>query len=371
MNLTDVIDSLVEERGLDREKVIAIVTEGLVAAYNKKFPDVAVQAVFNRKSGTLDVLAEKTVVATVADEDREITLRRAKLVDTHAQVGSQVLVPFEDTVGRIEILAAKQIIAGKIRELEQLAVYNEFIDKKDTIVTGTVHKRERAGYAVKIGEALALLPHENTIPREVIKTGHPIRALLQEVSPVARGDYQLILDCASAMFVQRLLETEIPEVYEGLVEIKNIVRTPGYKTKIVVSSTRKEIDPVGTCVGVGGARIKPILRELGQEKIDLIQATDSLEKLVRYSLKPAEIDRVELVGDNKVVVWLAPDQRSFAIGRMGQNINLASRLVGLEIQLQDLASAQDSIMLGSDEADEYDDENKQAHERDDAEHAGE
>lgn len=343
MNLTDVIDNLVEERGLDRDKVITIIADGISAAYSKKYPGVTFYVIYNKKTGNLDITSDKEVVATVLDDDFEISLRRAKIVDPSAQIGLVLQIPFEESVGRIEILAAKQIIAGKIRELEQLAVYDDFKEKIGTIITGTVHKRERSGYAVKVGEVLALLPHDAVIPQEIIKTGHPIRALLREVYPIARGDYQLVLDRASSDFVKQLIVAEIPEVFEGLVEIKKMVRIPGYKTKIVVASNRKEIDPVGTCVGVGGARIKPILRELGQEKIDLIQATDSIEKLVRYSLKPAEIDRVELVDDDKVVVWLAPDQRSYAIGKMGQNINLASSLVGLAIQLQDLVGADQTI----------------------------
>lgn len=338
MNLSDVIEGLVEERGLDREKIVGIVCEGIHAAYVKRFPDYVFSVVYNRKTGNVDVFTEKKVVASPLDPELEISLRRAKTLHADAVVDSTILVPFEEGIGRIEVLTAKQVIASKIRDLEQLAIYNDFKDKKDTIVTGTVHKRERAGYAVKIGEVAALLPHENIIPQEIIKIGHPIRALLKDVYQAARGDYQVILDRASAEFVQRLVEVEIPEVFEGIVEIKNAVRIPGYKTKLVVASSRKEIDPVGTCVGVGGSRIKPILRELGQEKIDLIAYTDSTEKLVRSSLKPAEIDKVEVVDDNKVVVWLAPDQRSFAIGKMGQNINLASKLVGLEIQLQDLVS---------------------------------
>ncbi len=351
MNLTDVIENLVEERGLDREKVITIIADGISAAYGKKYPGVTFYVVYNKKTGNLDISSDKEVVATVLDEDFEITLRRAKIIDPSAQIGSVLQVPFEEPVGRIEILMAKQVIAGKIRELEQLAIYDEFKDKINTIITGTVHKRERAGYAVKVGEVLALLPHESIIPQEIIKTGHPIRALLKDVYPAARGDYQLILDRASGDFVKQLVVAEIPEVFEGLVEVQKVVRIPGYKTKIIVFSNRKEIDPVGTCVGVGGARIKPILREIGQEKIDLIQATDSMEKLVRYSLKPAEIDRVELVDDSKVVVWLAPDQRSYAIGKMGQNINLASSLVGLAIQLQDLVGADQTISREEEEGD--------------------
>ncbi len=350
MNLTDVIEGLVEERGLNRDKVIEIVCDGIKAAYAKRYPHIPFQVSFSAKTGNLEVFSEKRVVSSVADEEMEVSLRRAKILDPSAKLEQAILVPFEEPIGRIEILTAKQIIAGKIRDLEQLAVFNEFKDKKDTIVTGTVHKRERAGYAVKIGEVVALLPTENIIPNEPVKIGHPIKALLKDVYQVAKGDYQLVLDRASADFVKKLLEVEIPEVFEGLVEIKKIVRIPGYKTKVIVVSTRKEIDPVGTCVGIGGARIKPILRELGQEKIDLIQWSDSIEKLVRSSLKPAEIDKVEVVDDNKVTVWLAPDQRSFAIGKMGQNINLASRLVGLEIQLQDLTTPQENFDLYVDQA---------------------
>lgn len=337
MNLSTVIEDLVEERGLDKEKIVSIVCDGIKAAYIKKFPRIAIETQYNRKTGELEVFAKKTVVSTVSDEEKEISLRRAKAIDASAVVDGEVLVPFEEQIGRIEILTAKQIISGKIRDLEQLAVFDEFKDKKDTIISGVVHKRERAGFAVKIGEIMALLPQEGLIPGEALRVGHPVRALLKDVLPAPLGDYQLLLDRASADFVQRLLEIEIPEVFEGIVEIKKIVRIPGYKTKAIVSSTSNDVDPVGTCVGVGGARIKPILRELGQEKIDLIEWSESLEDLVQGSLKPAEVDRVEIVDDKRAVVWFPQDQRSLAIGRMGQNIKLASRLVGLEIQLQDIA----------------------------------
>ena len=337
VNLSDVIEGLVEERGLDKEKVVAIVCEGIQAAYVKKYPGIEFLTSFNKKTGNLEVFTEKTVMTSVEDDDFDITLRRAKLINPKAQIGDVLNVPFEEPIGRIEILLAKQLIANKIRELENLAIFNEFQDKKDTIINGVVHKRERDGYVVKIGEVMALLPKENSIQGEALRIGHPIKALLQDVLPVARGDYQLILDRASSDFVKKLLELEIPEVYEGLVEIKKIVRIPGYKSKALVASSSRDIDPVGTCVGVGGSRIKPILRELGQEKIDLIEETDSLETLVRNSLKPAEIDKVEIIDEERAIVWLAQDQRSYAIGKMGQNILLASKLARIEIQLQDLA----------------------------------
>ncbi|KKQ48930.1 MAG: NusA antitermination factor [candidate division TM6 bacterium GW2011_GWF2_38_10] len=348
MNLSHVIEDLVEERGLDREKVISIVCDGIKTAYTKKFPYADFEVVYNNKSGNLDIFVRKLVASVVDDDDVDISFRKAKTIDPNCSIGDEILVPFEEQIGRIEILTAKQIISGKIRELEQMAVYNEFKDKQGTIISGMVHKRERAGFAVKLGDVMALLPQESMIPGEVLRVGYPVRALLKEVLSAPKGDYQLILDRASAEFVQCLLSAEIPEVFEGLVEIVKIVRIPGYKTKAIVSSSSAEVDPVGTCVGVGGARIKPILRELGQEKIDLIGWSESVEDLVKGSLKPADVERVELVGDKKAVVWFPQDQRSLAIGKMGQNIKLASRLVGLEIQLQDIAPAAagvDSIVV--------------------------
>jgi len=343
VNLADVIESLVDERGLDKEHVIAIVCDGMLSAYAKKFPNIVFNMSFNKKTGSLEIFAEKVVVSSVSDEDKEVSLRKARLVDPSADIGSVVAVPFEGNIGRIEILLVRQVIANKIRELESQAVFNDFKDKKDTVITGVVHKKERNGMAIKVGEVLALLPQDNSIPGEILKVGHPVKVLLLDVLPTPKWDFQLILDRASVDFVKKLIEIEIPEVYEGLVEIKKMVRAPGYKTKAVIASTSKDIDPVGTCVGVGGARIKPILRELGQEKIDLIEYTDSMEDLVKDSLKPAEIDKVEVVNNRKAVVWLAHDQRSFAIGKMGQNISLASKLVGLELQLQDVSPANHNL----------------------------
>lgn len=336
MNLAEVIDGLVEERGLDRDLVSSIVCDGIASAYAKKYPDLDFFVSFNKKTGALEVFTEKEVMQTVTDDDYEISQRKARILNPQANLGDMVAVPFEGAIGRIEILAAKQLIATKIRDLELLAVYNEFKDRKGTIVAGMVHKRERNGWVIKIGEILGLLPKENVVDVELVKIGHQIKMLLQDVLQSVRGDsYQLIFDRASADFVQKLLELEIPEIFEGMVEIKNIVRIAGYKTKAVVVSNSKEIDPVGTCVGVGGSRIKPILRELGQEKVDLIEWTDVAEDFVRDSLKPAEVDKV-LIENNKATVFLAEDQRSYAIGKMGQNILLASKLTGLEIQLQGL-----------------------------------
>lgn len=336
MNLADVIEVLIEERNVDKEQVIEVVREGITLAYERKFPDITFKVEYNAKAGTLDVFAEKEAVSSVTDHDVEISLRKARVYKPDAVAGDPVHEPFTETVGRIEMMVAKQYIAGRMRELEQKVVYDEFKPKEGTIVNGMVNKRERAGFVIKMGDSMAFLPMSCTIPEEALRVGYPIRALLKEVLEQSRGDHQLVLDRASPEFVRKLLELEIPEVFEGVVEIKNVVRSPGYKSKVVVSSNSAEIDPVGTCVGVGGVRIKPILKELGREKIDLIEHTESLEELVATALKPAEIDKVAVnEAEGTATVWLPQDQRSFAIGKQGQNITLVSRLTGLDVQLQE------------------------------------
>jgi len=333
VRLTEVIDELVEERGLDKAILSGIVCEGMLAAYSKKYPDLTLRVDFDKKTNEMMVLVEKEVVATVQDEDREISSRKARSLDEKAEIGDKIQVPFEGKIGRIEILRAKQVIANSIRKIEATAIYQEFKSKESTIVHGVVHKCEHGGAVIKVGDTLAFLPKSLMIPGEKFAAGYTVRALLKEVLPEPRNDNQLILDRSSDLFLQRLFELEIPEVFEKLVEVKKIVRTPGYKSKVAVISNDKNIDPVGTCVGIGGARIKPILKELGGEKVDVIAWSDSVEVLIRDSLKPAHINRVEIVDQRHCNVFLNDDQRSLAIGKMGQNILLASALSGYNITL--------------------------------------
>ena len=334
VKLSDVIDALVEERGLGKAILSNIVCEGLLAAYQKRYPELILQATYNDRSGLLALEVQKEVVSSVEDEEVQISLRKMRAIDPHVAVGDKVWVPFEGSIGRIEIIRAKQLISSRIKEIEAAAVYSEFKDRQGSILQGIVHKQEFGGVSIKIHDHLAFLPRSLSIPDEKFPVGHPVRALLKEVLEQPRNENQLILDRASEDFLICLFELEIPEVYERLVEVKKAVRIAGYKSKVIVVSHDSNIDPVGTCVGVGGARIKPILKELGNEKIDIIAATDSMEKLVRSALKPAEINRVEISDDGlSARIWLDEDQRSLAIGKMGQNIMLASRLTGLDIQL--------------------------------------
>lgn len=333
MNLIDVINELVEERGLDKAVLSKIVCDAMLAAYQKKYPNVELAVDYNKKSGELEVTVHKTVVNAVEDEFSQISLRKARNLEAKIDAGEQIWVPFDGTIGRVEILRAKQIIAQSIRSIEAERIYSQFKSREGDIVHGTVHKIERGGAMVYIGETLAFLPRSLTIPAEKIVPGYPIRALLKEVLAEPRQENQLILDRVSVEFLERLFKLEIPEVYEHIVEIKKVAREAGYKSKVVVVSHDPNIDPVGTCVGIGGARIKPILKELAGEKIDIIPFTTDEEEAVRLALKPAEIHRVE-IGDDKIArVWLDDDQRSLAIGKMGNNIKLASAVTGIQIEL--------------------------------------
>jgi transcription termination/antitermination protein NusA len=333
VKLTDVVNQLVEERGLDKNLLNTIICEGMLAAYNKKFPELELKAEYDKKTGEIEVKVKKEVVASVEDEDTQISLRKAKNIDPAIEISNDLWVPFEGKIGRIEILKAKQVIADKIRLIEAEIVYKAFKDKEGSIILGSVNRCERSGALVKIQDTLAFLPTSLMIPGDKCIVGYPIRALLKEVLLEPRNESQLILDRKSPEFLKGLFELEIPEVFEKLVEVKKIVRSPGYKSKVAVITNDPNIDPVGTCIGIGGARIKPILKEINGERIDIIHWSDSLESLIKDSLKPAQIDRVELIDKKSAKVWLDEDQRSVAIGKMGQNIALASQLTGVDIQL--------------------------------------
>lgn len=334
MNLKQVVDELIEERGIDRATLDSIVCEGMLAGYKKKYPDIAFDITYDHATGLVAINSQKEVTSSTAeDELRQISLKKARFIDKNTEAGSQIWVPFEGKIGRVEILYARQVIAQRIRMVEAATIFNEFKDKQGEVVHGSVHKCERGGMIIKLDDALGFLPTSLAVPSDRCVVGLPIRALLKEVLVEPRNDHQLILDRSSSEFLHKLLELEVPEIFEGLVEVKKIVRIAGYKSKVLVASRDKNIDPVGTCVGVGGSRITPILNELGGEKIDIIQWSESLDTLVKGALKPAKVSKVEIVDGTVARVWVDEDQRSYAIGKSGQNIALASKLVGLNIQL--------------------------------------
>lgn len=333
MKLSQVIEQLVEERGLDRNILNKIVAESMLSAFQKKYPNLILDALYNKETDQIDIFVEKTVVNTVSNEESQISLRKAKGIKENVKIDENIWVPFEKPIGRIEILKAKQFIAQKIRSIEAEAIYSEYNSRVNTIVYGVMHKCERKGIIVKLqDDTMAFLPKSLMIPGDKCIVGYPIRALIKEVHKEAREN-QIILDRASSDFLKQLFILEVPEIYDKLIEVKNIVRAPGYKSKVLVFSNEKNVDAVGTCIGVGGSRIKPILRELGSEKIDVIADTQDKEELIKDSLKPAQVNKVEIIDERSAKAWVEEDQRAVAIGKMGQNIMLASKLTGFDIQL--------------------------------------
>ena len=358
--LHNVISELVDEKGLKKSDLNEIIKEGILAAYLKKYPQAILRIDFD-KAGAVIVEIEKTVVSEPDDELTQISIRKARFIKKGAQIDETLWIPFDGTIGRVEILKAKQVIASRIRDVEAMNVYNEFIEKKDTIVHGTVHKCERSGTTVMLRDTLAFLPQSLSVPGERHIAGRPIKALLKDVYSEYRSGGQLILDRSSGEFLVRLLELEIPEIYDELIEIKGVARKAGYKSKIIVASHDVNIDPVGTCVGVGGGRIKPILKELCSEKIDVISWVNSKEELVKNALRPAEVNKVEIF-DRDATVWLNEDQRAFAIGKMGQNISLAAELLDVNIHLVSSGGSSESISFAKPDVDvddsvEYSDNN--------------
>jgi len=335
VNLFDVIEELVEDRGLNRDALSDVICKGMLAAYQRKYPDIELQVKYDKKTGEIAVLVHKHIIglsSEIENEFTQISLKKARFLNQDAQAGESIWLPFEGKIGRIEILQARQVIASSIRQIEAALVHKQFKSKEGHIVVGIINKCERNGMIVKIEENLAFLPQSATIPGDKCIVGFSIRALLKEVLLEPKNDNQLILSRTSDQFLEQLFEIEIPELFEKLIEIKRIARIPGYKSKVVVLSNDVNIDPVGTCVGVGGSRIKPILKELSGEKIDIIPWSDKPEVLIKNALRPAEINSVEIV-DGVARVSLDDDQRSMAIGKMGQNIKLTAHLVGMDIQL--------------------------------------
>lgn len=335
MNFSSVVEDLVYDKGLDKDRVLRVVSDGIAAAFKAKWPNSSFQVSLDKNVASgFAVLVRKAVVPVVADPEVEISLKKASVIDPAAKEGAFVLVPFEEKLGRIDILVAKDFISEAIRRLEQDHVYQIFKGRVGELVSGTLHKQEFSGYAVNLGEAQAFLPKSNAGDLE-FRSGAPIKAVLREVLQYTGKGYQVVLDRSSVDYVVKMLSLEIPEIFQGVVEVVGAERIFGYKTKVMVRSKAKNIDPVGACVGLAGSRIKPILADLGRERIDLIPWIDDREMLLQKVLKPGEIVQSSFSSDGKrVVIVVEPDQKSLIIGKNGGNINLASRLLGVEIKIR-------------------------------------
>ena len=332
--LMAVIDQLGREKGIEKERILMAVESALLTAAKKRYGNENIQVQVDHQTGDISIVSLKTIADTVTDSKSEISLEEARAIDAEAEAGDQIGSVIEmEEFGRIAAQAAKQVICQKVREAEWEAVERDYSKREGELVHGIILGQERRNYLVELGKAEALLPFQEQIPREVHRRGDRIRAYLLEVRRTPK-DVHVILSRAHPQFVVKLFQLEVPEVAEKIVEIKNVVREPGDRTKISVVSRDKAVDPVGACVGVKGSRVQAIVRELRGEKIDIIPWTDDPRVFIGEALNPASIEKVGVDEQKKAaLVVVADSQLSLAIGKNGQNVRLAAKLTGWKIDI--------------------------------------
>jgi N utilization substance protein A len=341
--LKRVIESLSKEKGLSKEIVVEALVEGIRTAAKKRFGNKArIEVKYDEEKGDLEIYKLKKVVEEVKDKETEISLEEAQKIYSHIKVGDIIgeRVELQD-LGRIAAQIVKQLFSQKLRLAEKQIIYDEYKYKIGEIVSGYVHRFDKRGIILSLGRAEALLPEEEQVPGEKYIRGHRLKALVIEV--YRQQEPQIIVSRSHPAFVKKLFEKEVPEIQEGIVKIVTIAREPGSRTKIAVTSTNPNIDPVGTCIGVRGSRISTILEELniaktdkkeGKEKIDVVLWDPDPAKFVYNALAPAECSKVIVDDENKTLEVIVPDdQLSLAIGKKGENVRLASKLVGWRIDI--------------------------------------
>ena len=337
------IRQIAEEKNLPEDTVQDIIEQALAAAFRKDFGEKEqdVRSTINLNSGELVVYVTKDVVKEVNDEHLDITLEDAQKINPEIKLDDTIEVEYRPrTFGRVAAQTAKQVILQKLRESEREIIMTEYQDKIGTVLTGTVQRVEAKIVRVDLGKATGILPMSEQIPREHFSAGNRIKVFLKDVESSTRGP-QLILSRAVPDFINYLFRNEVPEMENGSVEIKAIAREAGVRTKIAVASSVPGVDPVGTFVGGHGTRVQAVMGEIGDtEKIDIITFDEDPSTFITNALSPTEVGTVTISdADSKAVVKVAEDQLSVAIGKNGQNVRLASKLTGYEIDIESSGNA--------------------------------
>ena len=384
-NLKKAIEQIAEEKKIDAPKILEAIETSIAAAYKKEYGQGGeyIRCRFDLKTGGLNfwqvkVVADETTVRFVTAEeeteeekkaletarlsgetvlprfnpDRHITLEEAKKVKAEAKVGDEIEFNLEthEDFGRIAAQTAKQVVLQKIREFERDAVKSEFQNKEGEIVSGIVQRFDRGNVYIDLGRATGVMFSSETIPGEHYRSGERMRfyvVAVQDESPRASG---IILSRYHPKFVSKLFSLEVPEINEGIVEIKGLAREAGSRTKIAVASKAEGVDPVGSCVGQRGTRVMAVSNELGNEKIDIIEWSEDPAKFISNSLSPAKATSVEILPKREARVFIPDDQLSLAIGKGGQNVRLAAKLTGWKIDVRSQAKPEESQEGGVAEA---------------------
>ena len=337
--LTLAVRTIAEEKNLPEETVLSVIEQAIAAAWRRDngTRDQLVRASLNINNGTAVVSVVKTVVEEVENDANQIDLEEAKEIDPAAELGGEVVMETHNvtTFGRVAAQTAKQVILQRLREAEREVVLAEFEDKIGMVVIGTVQRVEPRVVRIELGKAVGIMPQSEQIPGEYYGVGRRIKVYIKDIEREGRGP-QLILSRGNEEFVRFLFNQEVPEMETGAVEIKAIAREAGRRTKLAVSSALPGVDPVGTFVGGHGARVQAVMNEIGeQEKIDIIPYEEDAAGFIANAMSPAEVLSVTVNEDEKrATVYVSEDQQSIAIGRAGQNVRLASRLTGYELDIE-------------------------------------
>lgn len=333
--LRKAIEQISKDRGIHKDLLIDTLERAVRSSVAKKLgDDVDIEVTFNEEKGEFDVYQFKRVVNEIVDPVSEILLEEAQKNDPNVQVDDELgfRLKVED-LGRIAAQSAKQVIIQRMREAEQEIIYEEYKDRKREIVSGTIQRRDRSGWIINLGRTEALLPKEEQIPKERFRRGDQIQALLYDVRKEGRGP-QIIVSRSHPDYLTVLFNREVPEVSDGFVRIMGVARDPGSRAKVAVMSTDRDVDPVGACVGVRGSRIQNIVQELRGERIDIIVWSPEITTYAVNSLSPARISRITVDEEDGVLEVVVPDdQLTLAIGRKGQNVKLAAKLLGWKIDI--------------------------------------
>jgi len=342
--LFEACEELEKERGISKEVIINSLCDAIVAAYKRQMRNkeaTNIEAILDEQSGEIGVFSTKVVVKSVEDDETEISLAVAKEIDEDVEIGDEVKIEVTpEQFGRIAAQAAKQVITQRIREAERNLVLNEFLDKKGTLTTGIIQRVENRNVIVNIGKTDAIMPQKEQIPGEYYKPGNRIRVFVLNVKETTRLP-QVIVSHAHAEIVRELFELEVPEIEDGIVEIKSISREAGYRTKIAVWSNDPDVDSVGACIGPRGSRIQTIVGELKNEKIDIVRWSEDPVEYIVNALSPARVVSVDILANDEyaheAMVVVPDDQLSLAIGREGQNVRLAHKLTNWKIDIKSVS----------------------------------
>ena len=346
--LFEAAEQLEREKGISKDILVSSLCDALVAAYKKHIKDKDapnVEAILDDQAGEIGVFRTKTVVENVEDENTQISINDAKEIDEDVELDDEVKIEVTpENFGRIAAQSAKQVITQRIREAERKMVLDEFLSKKGTLITGIIQRRTDRAVIVNIGKTDAIMPSREQIPGEYYKPGNRIRVFVLDVKETSKLP-QVIVSQAHAEIVRELFELEVPEIEDGIVEIKSIAREAGFRTKLAVWSNDPSVDSVGACIGPRGTRIQTIVSELKNEKIDIVRYSEDPVEYIVNALSPARIVSVDILADeddrHEAFVIVPDDQLSLAIGREGQNVRLAHRLTNWKIDIKSESQARE------------------------------